>query len=476
MKTRVKNIKPQEVTKNGERSVRYKGSDGKMHDFSAKLPEDAAIPFVQREVIPAGTEITLAQAHAIEDFDFKKVTKLYFNEHFSIYSSFEVNIDEYKNQILKYAYNGRLWWQYVKEEENYVPFIAPVSDSVEENYSDSDQGKAKLAEILLEIAQQTGKLEIYNWQGPSGEQFLVKTYENAIILKIGEDLVYNEQFFIEKHNNQLTKIGLPKNAAIPAQKQKVISAGTLITLEQAKEITNFSFDKVGSLNIDNIDEHLDFIINLQQNGDRYLEANYRGQRYAKFGLNEGIYFAFNQHNTDTTEQQINNSELAEIILAIAKQTGELSIWRNTGANIVEYNDLNSIIYLTISEDIILDEYFAIDFNNKSYKLATLNEEEQNNENNGSSPVLVVHVTETQEGSVTTYEVDTSHDEVYEALGNGIMPLYIMKHIFKEDGCDDVITFSQMKIESATADVIKIADMNSGVEYNHVNQTVALYEP
>ena len=35
MKKKVMNIRPQEVTENGERSVRYKGSDGKMHDIAA---------------------------------------------------------------------------------------------------------------------------------------------------------------------------------------------------------------------------------------------------------------------------------------------------------------------------------------------------------------------------------------------------------------------------------------------------------
>ena len=35
MKKKVMNIRPQEVTENGERSVRYKGSDGKMHGISA---------------------------------------------------------------------------------------------------------------------------------------------------------------------------------------------------------------------------------------------------------------------------------------------------------------------------------------------------------------------------------------------------------------------------------------------------------
>ena len=34
MKKNVMNIRPQEVTKNGERSVRYKGSDGKFHDVA----------------------------------------------------------------------------------------------------------------------------------------------------------------------------------------------------------------------------------------------------------------------------------------------------------------------------------------------------------------------------------------------------------------------------------------------------------
>ena len=34
MKKKVMNIRPQEVTENGERSVRYKGSDGKMHEVA----------------------------------------------------------------------------------------------------------------------------------------------------------------------------------------------------------------------------------------------------------------------------------------------------------------------------------------------------------------------------------------------------------------------------------------------------------
>ena len=67
MKKKVMNIRPQEFTDGGERSVRYKGSDGKMH---AMLPQNAAVPVAERTVIEAGTEITLAQAHEIEDFDF----------------------------------------------------------------------------------------------------------------------------------------------------------------------------------------------------------------------------------------------------------------------------------------------------------------------------------------------------------------------------------------------------------------------
>ena len=35
MKQKVMNIRPQEITENGERSVQYKGSDGKMHGISA---------------------------------------------------------------------------------------------------------------------------------------------------------------------------------------------------------------------------------------------------------------------------------------------------------------------------------------------------------------------------------------------------------------------------------------------------------
>ena len=39
MKKKVMNIRPQEVTVGGERSVQYKGSDGKMHDIAAAAGE-----------------------------------------------------------------------------------------------------------------------------------------------------------------------------------------------------------------------------------------------------------------------------------------------------------------------------------------------------------------------------------------------------------------------------------------------------
>ena len=47
MKKKVMNIRPQEFTDGGERSVRYKGSDGKMH---AMLPQNAAVPVAERTV------------------------------------------------------------------------------------------------------------------------------------------------------------------------------------------------------------------------------------------------------------------------------------------------------------------------------------------------------------------------------------------------------------------------------------------
>lgn len=42
MKKRVLNIKPQEVTTDGRTSVRYKGSDGKMHSLASSANENGA--------------------------------------------------------------------------------------------------------------------------------------------------------------------------------------------------------------------------------------------------------------------------------------------------------------------------------------------------------------------------------------------------------------------------------------------------
>ena len=52
------NIRPQEITENGERSVRYKGSDGKMHDITAGnsgAGEPAASPATVQEPLVIDT-------------------------------------------------------------------------------------------------------------------------------------------------------------------------------------------------------------------------------------------------------------------------------------------------------------------------------------------------------------------------------------------------------------------------------------
>ena len=48
MKKKVMNIRPQEVTENGERSVRYKGSDGKFHDVAPDGGGTAQEPLIIR--------------------------------------------------------------------------------------------------------------------------------------------------------------------------------------------------------------------------------------------------------------------------------------------------------------------------------------------------------------------------------------------------------------------------------------------
>ena len=58
MKKKVMNIKPQEVTENGERSVRYKGSDGKFHNIAAGSASSNAQQSVEVGEVN-GTSITL---------------------------------------------------------------------------------------------------------------------------------------------------------------------------------------------------------------------------------------------------------------------------------------------------------------------------------------------------------------------------------------------------------------------------------
>ena len=56
-KKRIINIKPQEVTVDGERSVQYKGSDGKMHDIAAGNGEPDGSSTAQEPLILEGDYI-----------------------------------------------------------------------------------------------------------------------------------------------------------------------------------------------------------------------------------------------------------------------------------------------------------------------------------------------------------------------------------------------------------------------------------
>ncbi len=66
MKKKVMNIRPQEVTENGERSVRYKGSDGKMHEVTPEMPGDLC----------RATEMTEKTQYNVTDNGFETVDQM----------------------------------------------------------------------------------------------------------------------------------------------------------------------------------------------------------------------------------------------------------------------------------------------------------------------------------------------------------------------------------------------------------------
>ena len=174
------------------------------------LPKDAAVPVVHRSIIERGSEITLAQAHAIEGFDFDNCASLRFNEGFSPYASFLVNLEFSDNadsaRFLEYSYPGNARVRFYKDG-NYYPFQTSSQVPAIHDFPNDHQGaKEMLEQVLLEIAQQTGKLELYNLQGPSGEQFLVPYYEDAIILTIKNDILLSEEFFMESFTGDLLKL------------------------------------------------------------------------------------------------------------------------------------------------------------------------------------------------------------------------------------------------------------------------------
>lgn len=210
MKKRVMNIRPQEVTTDGERSVQYKGSDGRMHDFSAKLPQDAAIPVVQRTVIAAGEEITLAQAHAIEGFDFNKVSALNFTGGYDPMTAIFVNYDpELTERMLEMEVSGGA--SQIKYKIVDDLYVAYSGTGMNRMFEDTSTGytlnKSRLKTMLLKIAQQTGKLEIgLKPVSITAGTPLESVYEDVVLLTLAEDILASEEFFMPKASGGLVKL------------------------------------------------------------------------------------------------------------------------------------------------------------------------------------------------------------------------------------------------------------------------------
>ena len=368
MKKKVMNIRPQEFTDGGERSVRYKGSDGKMH---AMLPQNAAVPVAERTVIEAGTEITLAQAHEIEDFDFNKCSSLGFTKEFSVYEEISVNRDEDGTNYLYLHYPGHENIYIKTDGSVYEPFSDTNEAELKSDFQyPYDDAKSFLAETLLAIAKQTGKLVIFH-QNQSHEM-VPGYYENAIVLTMAEDIVTGEEFFITKSSGEHMKIGLPKDAAVPVVHRSIIERGSKITLAQAHAIEGFDFDNCASLRFnEGFSPYASFLVNLEfsDNADsaRFLEYSYPGNARVRF-YKDGNYYPFQTSSQVPAIHDFPNDHqgakemLEQVLLEIAKQTGKLELYNLQGPSgeqfLVPYYE--DAIILTIKNDILLSEEFFME--------------------------------------------------------------------------------------------------------------------
>ena len=368
MKKKVMNIRPQEFTDGGERSVRYKGSDGKMH---AMLPQNAAVPVAERTVIEAGTEITLAQAHEIEDFDFNKCSSLGFTKEFSVYEEISVNREEDGTNYLYLHYPGHENIYIKTDGSVYEPFSDTNEAELKSDFQyPYDDAKSFLAETLLAIAKQTGKLVIFH-QNQSHEM-VPGYYENAIVLTMAEDIVTGEEFFITKSSGEHMKIGLPKDAAVPVVHRSIIERGSVITLAQAHAIEGFDFDNCASLRFnEGFSPYASFLVNLEfsDNADsaRFLEYSYPGNARVRF-YKDGNYYPFQTSSQVPAIHDFPNDHqgakemLEQVLLEIAQQTGKLELYNLQGPSgeqfLVPYYE--DAIILTIKNDILLSEEFFME--------------------------------------------------------------------------------------------------------------------
>ncbi len=384
------NIRPQEVTEGGERSVRYKGSDGKMH---AMLPQDAAIPVTRRTVIEAGTEITLAQAHAISGFDYSKCSSLGFTKEFSIYEEISVNMEDDGTNYLYLHYPGQAKFYIKTDGSVYEPFSDTNTADEQSGFQyPYDDAKSALAEALLAIAKQTGKLVIFHQD--QSHEMVPGYYEDAIVLTLAEEIVTGEEFFIEKSSGEHVKIGLPKDAAVPVVHRSIIERGSVITLAQAHAIEGFDFENCASLRFnEGFSPYNTLLVNLQSNDNvestRYLEYSYPGSAKIRFHKDGNYYPFFSSSDVPATHDFPNNEQgakemLEQVLLEIAMQTGKLELYNPQGQNGEPVYDLQNLsgqlvlvpyyedaILLTIKNDILLnEEFFMESFTGDLLKLPT----------------------------------------------------------------------------------------------------------
>ena len=296
-----------------------------------------------------------------------------------------------------------------------------------------------ITEIIKAAAEHDKKISFFNTPDQAINE-LDANYE-VYLKKITKN---NLGFFFKGGDNKEHKLNydlnldniLADDTRLIKKVLEKIEAGTQYRLDEYHENVNLPLSNFNKLEFtQTFNAYSAFVVN-PTNGEFYLKHCYEGSSCIYTKKENGVYVPFSDTANATRNSQITPENLAQIILEIAQQTEKLEINSINGSTIQDTRLFENDLTLTLAEDIITDDYYAIEEknNNEIVKIATIDDVLEMIQNSNTFEAKIYKAGDT----LTLEEAEESEDFNFDMCSEINFEINMQGNNFKvcknENGC------------------------------------------